>query len=244
MSGRGVGRASQSAGGDGGRGSGRGRTMHSGGRGSDSFTTRSTYEAGSSSSSPAPVAQITREVERLSLQSAAPPPYSSHAWSSQTSPSDPPVTQPPPSSSKAIISPARPGYGTIGTRNVIRANHFLVELGDRDLYDYDVVASMDWPEATTYRGLVSAQKHREEIIQDLYKVEVHPQRGQVNAGMVRELLIAFNQKTNRKPERIIFFRDGVSEGQFNQVLLFELDKIRKVTNLCPHSSNYHCNNHQ
>jgi eukaryotic translation initiation factor 2C len=25
---------------------------------------------------------------------------------------------------------------------------------------------MDWPEVTTYRGLVSAQKHRQEIIQD------------------------------------------------------------------------------
>ena len=31
-----------------------------------------------------------------------------------------------------------------------------------------VVASMDWPGVTKYRGLVRAQGHREEIIKDLY----------------------------------------------------------------------------
>ncbi len=35
--------------------------------------------------------------------------------------------------------------------------------------------------------------------------------------MVRELLIQFYQATNHKPCRIIFYRDGVSEGQFDQV---------------------------
>ncbi|EXB81597.1 Protein argonaute 5 [Morus notabilis] len=64
-----------------------------------------------------------------------------------------------------------------------------------------VVASMDWPEVTKYRGLVSAQYHREEIIQDLYKQV--PSHG----GMIR---------------------DGVSEGQFSQVLLYEIDAIRKA----------------
>ena len=35
--------------------------------------------------------------------------------------------------------------------------------------------------------------------------------------MVRELLITFYQTTRFKPTRIIFYRDGVSEGQFQQV---------------------------
>jgi hypothetical protein len=30
----------------------------------------------------------------------------------------------------------------------------------------------------------------------------------------------------------IIFRDGVSEGQFSQVLLYEMDAIRKVCFLC------------
>ena len=70
--------------------------------------------------------------------------------------------------------------------------------------------------------------------------------------MHRELLISFRRATGQKPQRIIFyrflslligtfsdndsqyikprttFRDGVSEGQFYQVLLYELDAIRKV----------------
>ncbi|KAK3149042.1 hypothetical protein QOZ80_3AG0212190 [Eleusine coracana subsp. coracana] len=92
-----------------------------------------------------------------------------------------------------------------------------------------VVASMDWPEITKYRGLVSAQPHRQEIIEDLFTVSKDPQKGHtVNGGMIRELLIAFRRKTNRRPERIIFYRDGVSEGQFSHVLLHEMDAIRKA----------------
>ncbi|GMY15910.1 protein argonaute 5-like isoform X1 [Fagus crenata] len=62
-----------------------------------------------------------------------------------------------------------------------------------------VVASMDWPEVTKYRALVSTQLHREEIILDLYK----------------QLTIL---------KRV----DSVSEGQFSQVLLYEVDAIRKA----------------
>lgn len=44
---------------------------------------------------------------------------------------------------------------------------------------------MDWPEVTKYRALVSAQNHREEIIQDLYRKEEDAQKGVVHKGMIR-----------------------------------------------------------
>ncbi|CAK9164365.1 unnamed protein product [Ilex paraguariensis] len=91
-----------------------------------------------------------------------------------------------------------------------------------------VVASQDWPEVTKYAGLVSAQVHRQELIEDLFKTWQDPVRGTVTGGMIRELLISFHRATRQKPQRIIFYRDGVSEGQFYQVLLFELDAIRKA----------------
>lgn len=91
-----------------------------------------------------------------------------------------------------------------------------------------VVASQDWPEVTKYAGLVCAQAHRQELIQDLYKTWHDPQRGTVHGGMIKELLISFRRATGQKPQRIIFYRDGVSEGQFYQVLLYELDAIRKA----------------
>ncbi|KAL0906961.1 hypothetical protein M5K25_025496 [Dendrobium thyrsiflorum] len=91
-----------------------------------------------------------------------------------------------------------------------------------------VVASQDWPEITKYAGLVSAQAHRQELIQDLYNTWNDPVRGIVSGGMIRELLISFRKATGQKPLRIIFYRDGVSEGQFYQVLLYELDAIRKA----------------
>uniref|UniRef100_A0A5B7B9T0 Argonaute 1 n=1 Tax=Davidia involucrata TaxID=16924 RepID=A0A5B7B9T0_DAVIN len=89
-----------------------------------------------------------------------------------------------------------------------------------------VVASQDWPEVTKYAGLVCAQAHRQELIQDLFKTWQDPVRGTVSGGMIKELLISFRRATGQKPQRIIFYRDGVSEGQFYQVLLFELDAIR------------------
>ncbi|KAF9624717.1 hypothetical protein IFM89_013255 [Coptis chinensis] len=91
-----------------------------------------------------------------------------------------------------------------------------------------VVASQDWPEITKYAGLVCAQAHRQELIQDLYKVWQDPQKGTMTGGMVKDLLRSFHKATGQKPSRIIFYRDGVSEGQFYQVLLYELDAIRKA----------------
>ncbi|KAL3613183.1 Protein argonaute 10 [Castilleja foliolosa] len=91
-----------------------------------------------------------------------------------------------------------------------------------------VVASQDWPEVTKYAGLVCAQGHRQELIQDLYKTWQDPVSGTMSGGMVRDLLVSFQKATGQKPQRIIFYRDGVSDGQLYQVLLFELDAIRKA----------------
>ncbi|KAI4347345.1 hypothetical protein L6164_008161 [Bauhinia variegata] len=91
-----------------------------------------------------------------------------------------------------------------------------------------VVASQDWPQITQYAGLVCAQAHRQERIQDLYKQWQDPVKGTLTGGMIKELLISFRRATGQKPLRIIFYRDGVSEGQFYEVLLFELDAIRKA----------------
>uniref|UniRef100_A0A7I4BGJ8 Argonaute family member n=1 Tax=Physcomitrium patens TaxID=3218 RepID=A0A7I4BGJ8_PHYPA len=70
-----------------------------------------------------------------------------------------------------------------------------------------VVASQDWPEVTKYAGLVCAQTHRQELIADLFKEYTDPMKGKMFGGMIR---------------------DGVSEGQFSQVLLHELDAIRRA----------------
>jgi eukaryotic translation initiation factor 2C len=49
-----------------------------------------------------------------------------------------------------------------------------------------VVASMDWPQVTTYKALVSAQAHRQEIIQNLFWTATDPEKGTpVNGGMIR-----------------------------------------------------------
>uniref|UniRef100_A0A8C2Y202 Argonaute RISC catalytic component 3 n=1 Tax=Capra hircus TaxID=9925 RepID=A0A8C2Y202_CAPHI len=78
----------------------------------------------------------------------------------------------------------------------------------------DVVGSMD-AHPSRYCATVRVQRPRQEIIQDL-------------ASMVRELLIQFYKSTRFKPTRIIFYRDGVSEGQFRQVLYYELLAIREA----------------
>jgi len=50
----------------------------------------------------------------------------------------PEMTSLPPASSKAVTFPVRPGRGTLGKKVMVRANHFLVQVADRDLYHYDV----------------------------------------------------------------------------------------------------------
>ena len=76
-----------------------------------------------------------------------------------------------------------------------------------------VVANVDWPSANKYIARVRAQAHREEIIENLQE-------------MVEELWHEFCEKTESRPERVIMFRDGVSEGQFDEVLQREVVALK------------------
>ncbi|XP_065062835.1 protein argonaute-2-like isoform X2 [Rhopilema esculentum] len=77
-----------------------------------------------------------------------------------------------------------------------------------------VVGSLDsYP--MNYSTSIRVQKNRMEIIAEL-------------KDMIKELLNAFRNSTGHKPERIIMYRDGVSEGQFQQVLLHEVKAIREA----------------
>lgn len=77
-----------------------------------------------------------------------------------------------------------------------------------------VVGSMD-AHPSRYSATVRVQQHRQEIITDL-------------APMVRDLLQKFYMSTRFKPTRIVFYRDGVSEGQFFNVLQHELRAMREA----------------
>lgn len=77
-----------------------------------------------------------------------------------------------------------------------------------------VVGSMD-AHPSRYAATVRVQQHRHEIITDL-------------AYMVRELLVQFYRNTHFKPTKIVLYRDGVSEGQFLNVLQYELRAIREA----------------
>ena len=70
--------------------------------------------------------------------------------------------------------------------------------------------------ATRYLARVRHLGHRTEIITDFEDI-------------VFEMLQAFYQANGRvKPERIIVYRDGVSEDQFGEVLTCELTAIRRA----------------
>ncbi|KAI0084517.1 ribonuclease H-like domain-containing protein [Irpex rosettiformis] len=80
-----------------------------------------------------------------------------------------------------------------------------------------VVASVD-DEFAQYPASLGLQRNRninrdsEEMIQEL-------------ANMITERLLAYEKKMKRLPERVIVFRDGVSEGQYDLVLEKELPRI-------------------
>ncbi|XP_022691691.1 protein argonaute 12-like isoform X2 [Varroa jacobsoni] len=73
--------------------------------------------------------------------------------------------------------------------------------------------------ATLYTAVMSAQKKPEgtrdrEIIQS---ANLKP--------AIKRLFISFYQKTGRKPQKVIIYRDGVSNGQFKSILSVELRAI-------------------
>ena len=70
-------------------------------------------------------------------------------------------------------------------------------------FSLQVVASMD-AHPSRYSASVRVQKNREEVIVDM-------------ASMVRDLLLEFYIATNYKPWKIVVYRDGVHEGQYNKV---------------------------
>ncbi|CAK4646856.1 hypothetical protein LEN26_009490 [Aphanomyces euteiches] len=77
-----------------------------------------------------------------------------------------------------------------------------------------VVASMDrW--GVRHAASIRKQGHRVEQIEDL-------------ESMAAEMLKAFFIETKRKPSQILFYRDGVSEGQYQMVLNFEVSALRQA----------------
>ncbi|XP_064212606.1 argonaute-2b isoform X2 [Tribolium castaneum] len=85
----------------------------------------------------------------------------------------------------------------------------------RDIPSVAAVTASHDPNAFQYNICWRLQPPKVEIIEDLCNITV-------------EQLKFFYQKTGFKPESIVFFRDGVSEGQFKQVQRAEIAAIQKA----------------
>ncbi|XP_071921954.1 protein argonaute 2-like [Coffea arabica] len=78
-----------------------------------------------------------------------------------------------------------------------------------------VVGTINWPAANRYAARVQPQEHRKEKI--------------VNFGSICRDLVSTYAKLNKiRPKRIVVFRDGVSEGQFDMVLNEELLDLKRA----------------
>ncbi|OAY78984.1 Protein argonaute MEL1 [Ananas comosus] len=135
----------------GGRGGGRGRGGDGEGAGPQppphgAYQARRPHAAAdapssSSSSSAAAAAEaLGEEVRRLTIREEAPGAPAAAAAKQEEAAAAVPVARPP-ASSRAVKYTPRPGFGTVGTRCVVRANHFLVQVADADLCHYDVSVS-------------------------------------------------------------------------------------------------------
>lgn len=67
--------------------------------------------------------------------------------------------------------------------------------------------------ATQYAAITRAQHPREEMISDLQE-------------MFKTAIESFGLKMKCPPERIIFYRDGISEGEFAEVGQAEIAKLK------------------
>lgn len=78
-----------------------------------------------------------------------------------------------------------------------------------------VVATMNWPTANRYAARVCPQEHRKEKI--------------LNFGETcLDLVESFARFNNVRPDKIVVFRDGVSESQFDMVLNEELVDLKRA----------------
>ncbi|KAL8513045.1 hypothetical protein ACS0TY_019288 [Phlomoides rotata] len=78
-----------------------------------------------------------------------------------------------------------------------------------------VVSTVNWPAVNRYAARVCPQDHRTEKI-----LEFGP--------MCRDLVNTYLQLNKVKPKKIVVFRDGVSEGQFEMVLNEELSDLKRA----------------
>ncbi|KAM5587205.1 hypothetical protein ABKV19_005911 [Rosa sericea] len=78
-----------------------------------------------------------------------------------------------------------------------------------------VVATINWPAVNRYAARVRPQYHRTESISNF-------------GDMVLELVESYFRINKVKPEKIVVFRDGVSEGQFDMVLNEELLDLKRA----------------
>jgi eukaryotic translation initiation factor 2C len=77
-----------------------------------------------------------------------------------------------------------------------------------------VVASVD-SDFVQFPASMKLQASKEEMIQDFTE-------------MMIDRLLLYQARNKALPERVFLFRDGVSEGQFDKVLVDELPQIQKA----------------
>lgn len=78
-----------------------------------------------------------------------------------------------------------------------------------------VVANLNCPGTSRYAARIRAQPHRTERIMEL-------------GEMCRELIETYARANGAKPQKIVYFRDGVSDGQFDMVLNEELRDLEEA----------------
>jgi eukaryotic translation initiation factor 2C len=106
-----------------------------------SASTSATPQPSSSSAQPEVQSAVQQPVQKQPSASTSATPQASRSSAQpevQSAVQQPVQKQLPPASSKAIRIPARPGFGTVGRKCKVRANHFLVEVATKDIHHYDV----------------------------------------------------------------------------------------------------------
>ncbi|KAH7854288.1 hypothetical protein Vadar_012117 [Vaccinium darrowii] len=78
-----------------------------------------------------------------------------------------------------------------------------------------IVATTDWPAVSRYVTRICAQEHRKETIVDF-------------GATCLDLVNAYARVNKVKPQNIVVFRDGVSDGQFDKVLNEELQDMKSA----------------
>lgn len=124
-----------------------------------------------------------------------------------------------------------------GINGVVNIRSALTRSSREDLFMFFGADVTHWMSTSSDRPSIAAVVGSRDLTNTLYAARIceqYPKRGRCSIEIIKELdrmvvellRLFANSCGNRLPTKIVFYRDGVDDGQYQKVLAYEVNKIK------------------